>query len=141
MQHVFVYGTLLFPEVVHALTGLSFRHVEGKLLGFKRYALDNAGYPAALPCSGSFVKGKVLLDVDDHSFQILRFYEGNEFEAFSTLIETEEGRLPATVFIWRGERELLSGTWDEQHFADHLLEEYIHSVVPATLKEFEESGS
>jgi gamma-glutamylcyclotransferase (GGCT)/AIG2-like uncharacterized protein YtfP len=141
MQHVFVYGTLLFPEFVEALTGSRFTISNGRLNGFRRCAIKGVEYPAVIPCSDALVDGKILLDVDERSFQLLQFFEGEEYEETSIQIESADGLTNATVFVWRGKLELLPNDWDEQHFAENSLTEYVQLVAPATIEEFERSRS
>lgn len=103
MQQVFVYGSLLFSEVTEALTGRVLRTKEGTLPNFKRLAVSGADYPAVIPCTGATVTGKVLEDVDDRSLEILRFYEGDEYECISAGIQVSNEKTKALVFVWKGE--------------------------------------
>jgi gamma-glutamylcyclotransferase (GGCT)/AIG2-like uncharacterized protein YtfP len=72
--HLFVYGTLMDPQRVEALTGKSFARVEATLVGFERLTSD-LGYPFILPKRGAVVHGILLLDVDPASLSHLDTYE------------------------------------------------------------------
>jgi gamma-glutamylcyclotransferase (GGCT)/AIG2-like uncharacterized protein YtfP len=72
--HLFVYGTLMDPQRVAALTGKHFARVEATLVGFERHA-SRFGYPYILPKPGATVHGLLLLDVDPVSLQRLDAYE------------------------------------------------------------------
>jgi len=137
MQQLFVYGSLLFSELVKALTGAAFSTKEGVLPDFKRFAVNGADYPAVVSLKGDSVKGKILLNVDDRSMEILRFYEGDEYECISAFIHTENETTKALVFVWKGDKARLNGRWDENHFKATSLETYISEVAPATRTEFD----
>jgi gamma-glutamylcyclotransferase (GGCT)/AIG2-like uncharacterized protein YtfP len=72
--HLFVYGTLMDPQRVEALTGKSFAHVEAALVGFERIASD-LGYPFISPKFGAVVHGILLTNLDPGSLQHLDIYE------------------------------------------------------------------
>ncbi|RIJ49806.1 gamma-glutamylcyclotransferase [Maribellus luteus] len=137
MQQVFVYGSLLFSEVVYALTGTSFPTQEGILHNFRRFAVCGADYPAVFPRTGSKVKGKLLQNVDSRSLEILKFYEGDEYECISATIHVKNKRTEALVFVWKGDAKLLNGNWDEKQFRETSLETYIQKIVPETRLAFE----
>jgi len=72
--HLFVYGTLMDPQRVEALTGKSFARVEATLVGFERIASD-LGYPFIVPTLGAVVHGILLTNVDPVSLHHLDTYE------------------------------------------------------------------
>jgi len=137
MQQVFVYGSLIFSELVKALTGTTFSTKGGILPDFKCFAVNGADYPAVVFHKGSSVKGKILLNVDDRSLEILRFYEGDEYECITASIHTENETTKALVFVWKGANARLNGSWNENRFKVTSLETYISEVAPATRTEFD----
>ncbi|MEF2175157.1 MAG: gamma-glutamylcyclotransferase family protein [Candidatus Absconditabacteria bacterium] len=83
MTNLFVYGTLMYPEIVFALTGKYFRSQEAILSNYKRYAIRygniTSPYPGIIPFNNSLVHGNILFDVDEYSLQILDFFEDSEY--------------------------------------------------------------
>ena len=71
---LFVYGTLLDEERVHALTGRRFRRRPATLEGFARLTAAH-GYPTIVPAPGGQVDGLLLEDVDAQSLAALDAYE------------------------------------------------------------------
>jgi len=71
---LFVYGTLMDPQRVEALTGKQFARVEATLVGFARYQ-SGCGYPYILPEPGAVVHGVLLTQIDPHSLRLLDAYE------------------------------------------------------------------
>lgn len=49
MATVFVYGTLQFPEVLHALIGRVPRSAQGTIRGHQRYAIRGQVFPGTIP--------------------------------------------------------------------------------------------
>jgi gamma-glutamylcyclotransferase (GGCT)/AIG2-like uncharacterized protein YtfP len=72
--HLFVYGTLMDPQRVEALTGKRFAQVEATLVGFER-CQSPYGYPYLLPQCGAVVHGLLLTNIDPHSLHHLDTYE------------------------------------------------------------------
>ena len=72
--HLFVYGTLIDPERVTALTGKQFERVAATLSGFERVN-SPLGYPFIFPKAGGSVRGVLLLNLDPVSLLHLDAYE------------------------------------------------------------------
>ena len=138
MQHVFVYGTLLFPDILKGLTGNTFEDRDAVLYGFKCLALKDADYPAIIAHAGSSVQGKVLFNVDERSLEILRFFEGSEYRSICVKVNVDNNRVKASVFVWIEEHHRLdTADWNQVVFEKTALADYISYVVPETVKEFE----
>ncbi|MGH8059246.1 MAG: gamma-glutamylcyclotransferase family protein [Candidatus Entotheonellia bacterium] len=71
---LFVYGTLMDPGAVAALTGRQFPRVEATLEGFERIE-SGRGYPYILPKPGASLTGLLLQGVDAASLSRLDDYE------------------------------------------------------------------
>ena len=139
MQHVFVYGTLLFPDILKGLTGNTFEDRDAVLYGFKCLALKDADYPAIIAHAGSSVQGKVLFNVDERSLEILRFFEGDEYNCITVKVNVDNNRVQASAFVWTGGHHRLdTADWDQAVFEKTALADYISYVVPETVKEFEQ---
>lgn len=141
MQHLFVYGSLLFPELTEKLTGKTFKSVVAVLSGFKRFALKGCDYPAIIPKNSSDVEGLLLLNVDEESMKILTFFEGGEYKKQDVVVTSEKKKYTATAFVW-AESELCPEDfdWDLNTFRKASLQFYLEKVVPETVKEFRTSG-
>lgn len=137
MQHVFVYGTLLFPEILKGLTGRTFLTRNAELKNYKRMQVSGADYPAIVKAEGEGVKGKLLLNVDARSAELLRFYEGDDYCCQKLEVTIGLKPLKASVFVWKDSTSLLSDTdWNIDHFRQNFLNDYLKYVVPDTVLEF-----
>lgn len=137
MQHVFVYGSLLFSEIVSGLTEKSFETKKAVLKDYKRCAIDGCDYPAIIPEKGREVNGVLLMNVDKQSMDILSFYEGEEYEKTEIELSLNSHTIAAVAFVWKRETDvLLLEDWDKETFKNESKQFYIREVVPATVKEF-----
>lgn len=137
MKNVFVYGTLLFPEILNGLTGSRFQSVEAVLPGYKRHLVKNGSYPAVVATKNEKVYGKLINDVDQRSLDILRYYEGEDYKCTEAEVIVTEKSLNALVFVWNAELHYLAESdWKIEAFKHDFLQEYIQEVVPETVEAF-----
>lgn len=137
MMNVFVYGSLLFPEIAEGLCGKKLKSEAASLSGYSRFALKGADYPAIIKKSNSTVEGKVLLNLDENAIYLLTFYEGDEYGMAPVKVETSSGIIDAVAFVWMGGNEFLEDfDWDEDQFESESLAFYRDEIVPATRVEY-----
>lgn len=142
MVNLFVYGTLMFTEVVKALTKKEFVVNDAVLRGYNRYQANGPNgadpYPAIIKETGAVVKGKVLFDVDVKSLKIIDFFESFEdtkYQKIKVLVEACKEKIQAFVYVWTDEnRKYLTVPWDPEKFRILELEDFlktIHEVLEA----------
>ena len=138
MPHLFVYGSLLFPDLVTELTGKSFRSSPATLDGFKRYRVKGCDYPAIIKAPGANVEGLLIENVDESSLEILVFFEGNEYRKQQVTVISSAKQIAATAFIWTNDVALLENSdWDEAEFRKQSLTSYLKEVAPETRAAFQ----
>jgi gamma-glutamylcyclotransferase (GGCT)/AIG2-like uncharacterized protein YtfP len=98
--HLFVYGTLIDPERVTALTGKQFERVNATLSGFERVN-SPLGYPFIFPRTGSVVRGVLLLNVDPISLVHLDAYEaeGDLYRRQGITVEVAGRQVAALTYV------------------------------------------
>ena len=139
---LFVYGTLCFPEIVEKLTGKSFQSRQAVLKGFHRRRVKNADYPAIVKNDNSEVKGILFHDVDDLSFQIINFYEGDDYRIEELEVNVKDGFAKANVFIWNSDcNELENTDWNPNDFLKNNFKNYTEKVIPETILEFNKENN
>lgn len=101
--HIFVYGLLLFPDIVSAITGRQFQMIPAQLPDHRRYGLSkNPGQtpvPVLLPAAGA---GQLLLDVDAESIARLDYFEELDSGLYlkqQVRVQTEQGWLSACCYV------------------------------------------
>jgi gamma-glutamylcyclotransferase (GGCT)/AIG2-like uncharacterized protein YtfP len=98
--HLFVYGTLIDPERVTALTGKQFERVDATLNGFERVN-SPLGYPFIFPKAGGIVRGVLLLNLDPVSLVHLDTYEaeGDLYRRQVVVVEVADRRVAAVTYV------------------------------------------
>ena len=137
MPHLFVYGSLQFPELVTALTGEQFPYVPVTLNGFVRGRATGRDYPGIVQKPGSITDGFLMEDVDEKSMQILTFFEGDEYTKQQVTVFSSDKKISAFTFVWISDNDLLvEADWDADAFKNKSLKIYLNKVVPETLAAF-----
>ena len=137
MTHVFVYGSLLFPEIADGLCGQKLKWENATLIGYSRLALKGADYPVIIKENSSKVEGKILLSLDQDSVDLLTLYEGDEYEIVPVKVKTRSGSIDAVAFVWKaGNKFFEDFDWSKEQFKSESLAFYRDEIVPATRDEF-----
>lgn len=97
---LFVYGTLMDPELVRRLTGRIFSRCPARLADFRRIEPPGS-YPYIVPCPGSTVEGVVLRNLDDRTLRVLDEYEGNLYLRTEVTADTAAGPRRCVVYVAR----------------------------------------
>ena len=128
MPRIFAYGTLVFPEVVHALTGRRFSSRPAVLEGFACYRLRGRSYPGVVPAPGARTVGVLFARVDLRSLALLDRFEGDLYVRREVRVRAGDGRLLAalTYVVAPARRSLLSREpWSRAGFAARHLGSYL----------------
>jgi gamma-glutamylcyclotransferase (GGCT)/AIG2-like uncharacterized protein YtfP len=98
--NLFVYGTLMDPQRVAALTGKQFGRVGATLVGFGRIESD-LGYPFILPTPGAVVHGILLIEIDPVSLYRLDAYEaeGDLYRRQTVEVLVADKSVPAMTYV------------------------------------------
>lgn len=91
-MRVFLYGTLLDPEVLARMSGrrdLAHRALPARLRGFRRVALRGTPYPTLIPGEGE-VDG-LLLSIPGQALRRLAAYEGPLYRLMPVRVRTARG--------------------------------------------------
>lgn len=127
---LFVYGTLMVPEVLLALLGRVPQLEEATLEGYRRFALPNECYPAISPDARHNVQGRVLLGLTPSELALLDAYEGDAYVRTTVQLLVDGRVTPAACYVWRDRNVLATtpGDWDLQSFITTHLESYLRGL-------------
>lgn len=133
---VFVYGSLMFPEVIRAVTGVEPEYEEATLEGHARRCVRGERYPAVEAAPGASVSGRVYLGLPVDALAILDEYENVDEGVYVKArlpVRTADGRtLQAQVYVAGPALDgRLEGDWDPAGFS---LDEYLDEVVQPYLE-------
>jgi gamma-glutamylcyclotransferase (GGCT)/AIG2-like uncharacterized protein YtfP len=140
-QNVFVYGTLMYPQVLHALLNRVPSKSKAAIHGYKRYKIKGQVFPGVIPATPECkVEGVLLKELTPEDMVVFDEFEGEEYYKLPIqpqLISEENGNeiasttapapvIDASVYIWQDSlRDLLYGEWDPEAFAKTHLESYV----------------
>ena len=137
-QRLFVYGLLLFPAAVTALTGHRFHSRKAILQGFRRHCLGIAGYRhiAAIAEDGNaIVQGRVLYGIDRRSLKILDVFEGVDQGLYCrepvSVTSNTGRRITAQAYLaGHAVRDTLAEDWNPKAFETKYLDHYLTELIP-----------
>lgn len=108
---VFVYGTLLLPNIMEAVTGSSYESMPATLEGYRRLRMKNEVFPGIIADPEASTKGKLYLGVDARALNLLDAFEGDLFDRQLLSVTAENGdRCQAYVYI--------VPAWNSSHLED-----------------------
>jgi hypothetical protein len=126
-MHLFTYGSLVFPEVMTAVTGRSFESCDAVLRDHRRRMLRGRVYPGIRFAPGETTEGRLYLDLDAAAFASLDDFEGDEYERRRVTVGVESRWLAAEAYVLGGEHHDLMTTtlWDPRRFVASHLRAYV----------------
>ncbi len=138
-EKLFVYGTLMFPEIRSALVGREFETFPAVLQGYRRLAIFLAGrtpVPGLVADEKASVAGLVLRGVDRRTLWVFDTFEGVRSGLYSrerVEVKDNEGRVVevSTYVTGFAARELLKGDWDPEVFRKRHLVAYRRRIIAA----------
>jgi amino-acid N-acetyltransferase len=121
-RNLFVYGTLIVPEILEEVVGRQYRMIPAFLKDYARFRIKDERYPAITPVAGAVTDGFVCLNVDRGAFEVLDHFEGDPFQRLLVRVVAEDTDLQAFTYVMRPGREdqLTSESWSPEEFRrDH----------------------
>jgi gamma-glutamylcyclotransferase (GGCT)/AIG2-like uncharacterized protein YtfP len=133
MRPLFVYGTLLFPEILHLLLGRLPVSSEAVLPGYHRFSIHDGpcvrAYPAVFPQPGAEVHGLLLHGLSPAEQAVLDAYEDDDYIKTAVTVVQKGEMTDANVYVWHtGKKGQLRGTWDAEQFRAQNLQTYIERM-------------
>ena len=139
---LFAYGTLMFPEILGALTEREFPRQDARLGRYRRSCIyegemKQRPFPALTPDKHHEVHGVIIHDLDEESVLRIRFFEEENvlYRLLPITVEVNEKPVDTFAFHWHPLRpEYLRDEWDPEWFRTNHLDEYVHKVIPDTVQ-------
>ncbi len=141
MTNIFTYGTLMFPELVYALTQKHFKSDDALIDNYIRYKVNTINgaeeYPVIVDKINHSVKGKLIYGIDDESLKIIDFYEGDEYKRIIKPIIVDGKTIEAFVYVWNSNERIFGNLyWDENDFKMNYLNLYKENIIPDIKEEY-----
>jgi gamma-glutamylcyclotransferase (GGCT)/AIG2-like uncharacterized protein YtfP len=137
---LFVYGTLMYPEVVHGLTGMPLAGDAAQLLDYRRYLVRPPGRhgrgPIIFADPGGVVEGRLLREVPATAMELIDRFEaaGGGYRRCEVMVHPAVGEAPLSARAYVGEEDLRdhrAGPWSPDRFEAEDLEWYLKERLPA----------
>ena len=132
MNHLFVYGTLLFPQVMRAITGRDCTGEPAALDGYARFAVRKQVFPGIVEMPGGQVEGILYRDIGDTDFSRLDEFESDiYFRRQVTVSLGDRSCIHAYTYVVASDfRHLLDDRcWDPDHFQEAHLDAYLARLL------------
>ena len=87
-EHLFVYGTLLVPQIMQQVSGQRHFSLSATLHDYARYGLLGKTYPGIVQQQGAGVAGRLYLNVSPAAWRRLDYYEDHLYQRQYVQVET-----------------------------------------------------
>lgn len=123
MSNLFVYGTLMFEEVIRELVGTMPIHRAAEAKDVARPQFKGQDYPGLVECPGKNISGFLFTGLRPETLLIFDKFEGGEYERRTVQLAVGT----AEAYFVRDEfRDRLSTTeWDPEAFRRDKLPTYL----------------
>ena len=97
-MHLFAYGTLMSPEIMHEVSGLSPAGIAARLNDFRRHRVKNESWPALSRHVELQVTGVLYLNISPEAWRRLDHFEGAMYQRIQVDVTTESGSYKAYAY-------------------------------------------
>jgi len=138
---LFVYGTLMVPEIQEALLQRKIKSKDAILKGFTAncliYGQYVTEYPFLKPAQGEEVKGKIIYPITGIDLSIIKYYEGSEYllAYVSVIVDGKDLDVP-TFMLKKMDRVEYGVKWNYEHFSREYLHSYTTDIIPQLLRNY-----
>lgn len=128
MSVVFVYGTLLAPEILSIVLGRNVRREDYRPATakcFRRYALPDRPYPVMRSSAADETTGAVITTITDEELKRLDHFEATLYKRQLIDVITTNGNMQAFAYVDPGTDTLSANEWSREAFERDYLHAYI----------------
>ncbi|HZB31021.1 MAG TPA: gamma-glutamylcyclotransferase family protein [Streptosporangiaceae bacterium] len=119
---LFVYGTLLFPDLVRALIGRVPERTPASVAGWRAAALPGRAYPGLVRSAGATTGGLLLTGLTTAEWRVIDAFENGGYDL--TEVALADGR-PAWAYTWSDDVATLPEDWSAADFAARHLADHV----------------
>jgi gamma-glutamylcyclotransferase (GGCT)/AIG2-like uncharacterized protein YtfP len=130
-MNLFVYGTLMLPEIWFKVTKEDVSHDKALLEGFFRSKLKGEVYPGIFKKSGYSVDGVIYYDVSILAIKKLDIFEGERYRRIGVTVNINDKSVSADTYeLSTNFHHLITGEeWNLEEFIrsgnDHFKKNYL----------------
>ncbi|HEU5161128.1 MAG TPA: gamma-glutamylcyclotransferase family protein [Streptosporangiaceae bacterium] len=121
-ESLFVYGTLLFADIVRALIGRVPDRTAASAAGWRAAALPGLAYPGLVRAPGATADGLLLTGLTPAEWQVIDAFENGGYDlAEVALVDGRSG----WAYTWAADIAPLPEDWSAEEFAVRHLADYV----------------
>jgi len=146
-RSIFVYGTLMAPEVVTTLLRRQPQATKACVEGYIRHPVINHVFPGLIACSQSHkMTGILYQELSPQELKILDWFEDEEYTRIDVTVnlikEDESSNVNTQLYLWTNPLTQLdcSKEWNYQQFRATKLDWYLEHTVRPTRQELDRMG-
>lgn len=127
---VFTYGTLQFPEVMQAVTGLNLKPIPATLKGYQRFKIKERTFPGLIEKQDVVTDGMLYRELDEDAIQSLDHFEDVMYQRRLVDVQVTDNTEQAFVYVTQKEYEdcLLNQEWSLEEFRKKYLKLYLKRI-------------
>ena len=127
MTNLFVYGSLMFDQVLTGLVQGRYEKVDAELRGYARLQVRGELYPGLVRATRGRVQGAVLTGVTADDLQRLDLFEGHYYKRIAVRVYMQGTIISAQTYVFRQRyRRLLSSSeWQPVQFKQRYLQRFL----------------
>lgn len=138
---LFVYGTLMIPEVQEALLKRKPKTKNALLKGFSANCIIYGQYVTEYPflkiSPNEVVKGKIIYLASGIELDFLKYYEGSEFILSAIIAIVDRKEVEVSAFMLNEKSKIEFGPkWDCNNFIREHLDSYLNEIIPQLHKNY-----
>lgn len=127
-MNLFVYGPLMFREVLEAVVGRDLVRRAGTLNGYMQLRLIEESQAALVPFPDAATEGVVYMGVDEAALKHLDAFQGERFRREKVNVQADDGEwVEAETHCFRmsGRKHLSAKPWDEAEYRQRHLKQFL----------------
>ena len=125
-QHVFTYGSLMFPAVWERVVLGAYLSADATVQGFRRLRVRDEKYPAlVVDANADALIGRVYFKVSSIDIQRLDHFETSEYARVGVSVQTDGKATVAQAYMTLNPENLERREWSPTEFEQHGLESFL----------------
>lgn len=140
---LFVYGTLMAPQVIETILGRLPPHCVATIPNYKRHPVRNHVYPGMIPQTGASTQGILYHGLTAKEISRLDWFEDVEYTRRQVSVETDEKKVTATeTYVWTNPLSELhvNAEWSLEEFCQTHLTRFLEQTVTPCCIRMEREG-
>ena len=131
MKHLFVYGSLMFDDVLNQLVNKQYKRVKAEIHGFQCLQVKGEVYPALVKMVSESTRGLLVLNISQEDIKVLDEFEGEYYFRSTETINTGQAIYEADVYLFKDEYRdlLLEEQWDACCFQRRVIQRFLKCYV------------